>query len=1040
MGRANCFFIAVAVGLMAHVAFSADATSRAMRDDASLVDVCFIDAQQGWAVGDRGTIWHTSDGGARWQLQESGVECRLTSVQFLDAQHGWVAGGGSAPFSHVSNGVLLRTRDGGQTWTSIPQQLIGSVLRLKFVDGPRGWALCTPNGLCGGGVLTTDDGGHDWSPSPQQTLSPWSCGDFIDLKRGAVAALGGAAATIQRGEFRPSRYDGGLRRPAVIQLSADGHGFLAGEGGLLLTTRDGGAHWLPPAGALPAAAAEINFHAIALAGDNVWLAGSPGAVVLRSADRGATWHLLPTGTTLPIAALTFVDPEHGWAVGALGQILATTDGGRTWQSQRGAGRRAAYLAVFGETADVPLEAVARLSAGEGYRGVVSLVARRDLEAPVEPPLLSALRQREALLTAGAGEVTAAWQFPLRQLGVARSPEGMVEDWRRASGDDDPLARLEEHLVREIRCWKPEILLADAADAHSVEPLAQVIHQALMRAVKRAADENEAAVRSLPPWQVKRVVTAQSARHRGAITLSGSQILPQLGCSLAEHTAPARGLLSRRAEQGPDATPFAVAWEETPAGEGHRDFFSGLNVRAPSDARRAALPEATTSVEQLRRIAQRRQALQAIVAHQSQTKLNRSAWLSQIGTLTRDLDDASAAMLLNQLGCRYRDSGQWDMAAESFSQLVEKYPAQSSLAAASSLWLLHYYSSGELTVRADREGRLPVQLAKAEQPAADSPRGTASLIPAIGEESPPTARAKPPNQPVATASSEPTPGSASARRQLAVEWAQRLETISDHLAAEPRAVLPAARALALSGNDGKSQRLVMGVMRSRAPDVWYTCAAGEHWLSGPRAQRAEAPKSVMRCRRTDEKPRLDGKLEDPCWRGADGADAPGAELKSGLGDDAEWPGMVQFAYDQEFLYLAVTCRKAPGIKYDAATNPRKRDADLTGHDRVAIMLDIDRDWTSYWRLAVDHRGQTADDCWGDNTWNPAWFVAAGKQPATWTCEAAIPWSELAPHPPQPGDAWAAGIERVVPGLGFQSWTTPAAAATVRPEGFGLLLFQ
>ena len=36
-------------------------------------------------------------------------------------------------------------------------------------------------------------------------------------------------------------------------------------------------------------------------------------------------------------------------------------------------------------------------------------------------------------------------------------------------------------------------------------------------------------------------------------------------------------------------------------------------------------------------------------------------------------------------------------------------------------------------------------------------------------------------------------------------------------------------------------------------------------------------------------------------------------------------------------------------------------------------------------------------------------------------------------------WAVGIQRVVPGVGFQSWSTPAAVA-VLPDGFGYLVFQ
>ena len=54
-------------------AISDPMTSDAMRSDARLSDVCFVDPQFGWAVGDRGTIWHTENGGRDWHLQQSGV-------------------------------------------------------------------------------------------------------------------------------------------------------------------------------------------------------------------------------------------------------------------------------------------------------------------------------------------------------------------------------------------------------------------------------------------------------------------------------------------------------------------------------------------------------------------------------------------------------------------------------------------------------------------------------------------------------------------------------------------------------------------------------------------------------------------------------------------------------------------------------------------------------------------------------------------------------------------------------------------------------
>ncbi len=65
--------------------------------------------------------------------------------------------------------------------------------------------------------------------------------------------------------------------------------------------------------------------------------------------------------------------------------------------------------------------------------------------------------------------------------------------------------------------------------------------------------------------------------------------------------------------------------------------------------------------------------------------------------------------------------------------------------------------------------------------------------------------------------------------------------------------------------------------------------------------------------------------------------------------------------------------------------------------------------------------------------------AGGRKDGWTVEAAIPLVELIGHAPQPHDTWAVGIQRTTPGVGFQSWTTPAAV-TVLPDGFGYMAFQ
>ena len=128
-----------------------------------------------------------------------------------------------------------------------------------------------------------------------------------------------------------------------------------------------------------------------------------------------------------------------------------------------------------------------------------------------------------------------------------------------------------------------------------------------------------------------------------------------------------------------------------------------------------------------------------------------------------------------------------------------------------------------------------------------------------------------------------------------------------------------------------------------------------------------------------------------------------------------------------------------MKYRRDQRARPRDPDLSGEDRVDLFLDLDRDFATYYRLSIDHRGWPGEACWGDSSWDPTWFVAAEGEEGTWTAEAAVPLDQLTGQYPAARSVWAIGIQRVVPGVGLQSWTTPAAVDVV-PEGFGYLIFE
>jgi hypothetical protein len=143
------------------------------------------------------------------------------------------------------------------------------------------------------------------------------------------------------------------------------------------------------------------------------------------------------------------------------------------------------------------------------------------------------------------------------------------------------------------------------------------------------------------------------------------------------------------------------------------------------------------------------------------------------------------------------------------------------------------------------------------------------------------------------------------------------------------------------------------------------------------------------------------------------------------------------HDSRFLYLAVRCRKAPGVAYPTVEAVRQRDADLARQDRVEFWLDMDRDYVTFYRLEVDCRGWGTEKCWDYVGWNPRWFIARSETESEWTVEVAIPWVELAPAAPGSRAVWAMGVQRTIPGVGFQSWSPRLNGAG---QQAGLILFE
>lgn len=95
-------------------------TTVVIDSDIDLYAVDAVSETRAWVVGQGGAIYHAASNHYDWQPQNSGVTVPLRSVYFAnDGLTGYVVGGVLG-----AGGVLLRTNDGGETWS-------GSILSLS---------------------------------------------------------------------------------------------------------------------------------------------------------------------------------------------------------------------------------------------------------------------------------------------------------------------------------------------------------------------------------------------------------------------------------------------------------------------------------------------------------------------------------------------------------------------------------------------------------------------------------------------------------------------------------------------------------------------------------------------------------------------------------------------------------------------------------------------------------------------------------------------------------------------------------------------
>jgi len=278
--------------------------------------VYFVDSKRGWAGGDDGLVLRTEDGGRTWSQQSINSSENINDLFFRDKENGYLLAG---------NRVFV-TEDRGRTWresTQISPATFGGAVpelyTVRFVNKKKGWvvgSLSRRDAVVDSLILYTDDGGTSWQRQRVPVKHELIHLDFAGEKRGwIVGALGVILHTRDGGVTWTQQTTNTFATLYHVDFRNERIGWTVGESGTILRTIDGGESWEAVNAQLRATLLSVKF-ADEIAG---WIVGR-GGVILRSEDGGQTWARQESNTKQNIYAL-FLDKKKTWAVGGDGMIM-----------------------------------------------------------------------------------------------------------------------------------------------------------------------------------------------------------------------------------------------------------------------------------------------------------------------------------------------------------------------------------------------------------------------------------------------------------------------------------------------------------------------------------------------------------------------------------------------------------------------------------------------------------------------------------------------------------------------------------------------
>lgn len=276
-------------------------------------DVVFTSPSVGFTATNGGSVFATADAGNTWTPVVD-EPFAIRSLTFPAPGVGYAVG--DAPFA-------LKTTDGGVHWTEqpLPAGAPGlAVVRCATAD------LCLAVSNRGDQLLRTADGGATWT-SLSVANKALRAAAFASPTRAVAVGDGGATVLSDDGGATFSPLGGALPgRFTGLRSAGRTVAYAYGQGGALARTTNGGQSWREIDAATSDEIRDVAYVSLATG-----FVLDVNGQLLRTDNAGDSWQILNAGTGLRPQALTALDADRIVLSGPVG-IRRSTDGGETFKA------------------------------------------------------------------------------------------------------------------------------------------------------------------------------------------------------------------------------------------------------------------------------------------------------------------------------------------------------------------------------------------------------------------------------------------------------------------------------------------------------------------------------------------------------------------------------------------------------------------------------------------------------------------------------------------------------------------------------------